>query len=374
MIRMKINSPGAVRIHLTNVAGAGASQLLQSLLPALEADRGHAITDVFLPNRGLLSTYEVSSGTARAKIYRRYLPNAVSRLLECTVFANRFDGETPLLILGDLPLRSRSPQTVFVQTSHLLKPTSYRWSLEGFKFAMLRAVFRLNLEYARSYIVQTPLMREALISSYPALAGRVHVIPQPVPEWLLETRLRRCCRAAGSTDKLRLIYPAASYPHKNHKLLAGIDVNSIGGWPIASVQLTIDPQLNPAPHIPWVCCSGFLSAPEMIEMYKKTDCLLFLSSDESYGFPLVEAMFVGIPIICPNLPYAKVLCGDNAIYFDHADIDSLKEAVMTLHRRLGEGWWPDWSEQLEAIPLDWASTAHQMLAVVDAKKANVLPN
>ena len=36
------------------------------------------------------------------------------------------------------------------------------------------------------------------------------------------------------------------------------------------------------------------------------DALLFLSTDESYGFPLIEAMFVGLPIICPDLPYARV--------------------------------------------------------------------
>ena len=356
----------AVRLHLTNVAGAGASQLLQSLLPALEADPGHCITDIYLPNRGLLANYQASNSASHATVYRRYLPNAVSRLLECTFFASRFDGRSPLLVLGDLPLRSQCRQTVFVQTAHLLRPSARRWSMGAIKFMLLRAVFRLNLRYIKNCIVQTSIMRDALISSYPGLAGRVYVIPQPVPSWLLRAGLKRSCRVGGSGDKLNLIYPAASYPHKNHKLLAEIAISAENDWPVECLQLTIEPQTNPAPGVPWVRCSGFLSAMEMIDIYAAADALLFLSSDESYGFPLVEAMFVGLPIVCPNLPYAKILCGDEAIYFDHTDLASLKAALTILQRRLADGWWPDWRKQLAAIPPDWASTAKQMLAVVDA--------
>lgn len=359
-----------VRLHLTNVAGVGATQLLQSLLPALETESEHSITDIYLPNRGALFSYRPINSAIRATPYRRYLPNAVSRFLECTLFGRRFNGQTPLLVFGDLPLRCDSQQTVFVQTPHLLRPAFFRWSLSAIKFALLRAVFRLNLRHAQNYIVQTAFMRDALISTYPSLAGKVHVIPQPVPTWLIKAGLKRSRRADSCGDKLKLIYPAASYPHKNHRLLAGINSMTASNWPVQSLQLTIKPQLNPAPHVPWIRCTGFLAAPAMIDIYAGADALLFLSSDESYGFPLVEAMYIGLPVICPDLPYARVLCGEGAIYFDATDVSSLKTAVTQLSQRLAGGWWPDWSEQLAAIPTDWATTAKKLLAVVDDRAQN----
>ena len=112
---------------------------------------------------------------------------------------------------------------------------------------------------------------------------------------------------------------------------------------------------------------GFLSAPEMIQAYGEVDGLLFFSTDESYGFPLVEAMFMGLPIVCPDLPYAHALCSDGAIYFDPLSIDSLRNAIETLHTRLSAGWWPDWATQLSAIPKDWDVVADAMIAVACGK-------
>jgi glycosyltransferase involved in cell wall biosynthesis len=364
---MTIQQRPPLRLHLTNVAGAGATQLLLSLLPALERNADVQITEIHLPDRGLLANYQKSPDSGLSKRYRRWLPNALSRILECLVFARSFDGDTPLLVLGDLPLRCTASQTVFVQTSHLLSSKKFQWSLGGLKFAISRQVFRLNASYAEKFIVQTSVMREALAASYPSIANKIHVIAQPVPSWLLESEPRR---SDTSSANLRLIYPAAGYPHKNHRLLANIKPELNSTWPIESLKITLPVENHPASHVPWIQCVGFLSAPEMVQAYGEVDGLLFLSTDESYGFPLVEAMFMGLPIVCPDLPYAHALCSDRAIYFDPRSIDSLHVAIETLKARLLSGWWPDWTEQLSAIPKDWNVVADAMIAVACNKHAD----
>jgi glycosyltransferase involved in cell wall biosynthesis len=363
-MKVEHNHQPAVRLHLTNVAGAGATQLLQSLLPALEQCCHSTIVEIYLPDRGAMANYLPSSTSIHVARYRRWLPNAMSRLLECTLFGRHFDGKEPLLVLGDLPLRCIAPQTVFVQTPHLLRPAHFRWNIVSIKFAISRMIFRLNMRYASAFIVQTKLMKDALIATYPALRAKVHVISQPVPTWLLETKLVRKSREVSAGDGLSLIYPAASYPHKNHKLLSGLSTASADTWPVQRLILTVANNLNPAPTVRWIDCVGFLSAQQMIQAYSHTDALLFLSRDESYGFPLVEAMFVGLPIICPDLPYARILCGEQAIYFVPDDLGSLEFAVCELHQRLANGWWPDWSHQLASIPKDWNTVAQKMMAIV----------
>jgi glycosyltransferase involved in cell wall biosynthesis len=360
----------ALRLHLTNVAGAGATQLLLSLLPAFERHENIRIAEIYLPGRGRMADYPALPGTVRPRPYRRFLPNALSRLLECTVLARRFDGEVPLLVLGDLPLRCHAQQTVFVQTPHLARPGRFCWSRDGIRFAVSRLVFRLNARYADAFIVQTSVMRDLLMASYPDIADRVHVIAQPVPSWLLASPARRSGRRMLPGDRLRLIYPAALYPHKNHRLLANLTHDRALSLPIERLRLTIPPVSHPAADITWIDCVGFLSAPEMIAAYNEADAVLFLSTAESYGFPLVEAMFLGLPIVCPDLPYARTLCAEGAIYFDPSSIDSLAEAIGLLQKRLVAGWWPDWSAQLAGIPENWASVASQMINVALVAQAN----
>ena len=350
-----------VRLHLTNVAGAGASQLLQSLLPALERDPRVVVARIELPDRGKLAEYRSSSQATKVEVYRRRLPNALSRMLECTLLAGRFDGESPLLVLGDLPLLCRGPQTVFVQTPHLLKPARARFTADGIKYWISRTLFRLGMGRVHAFIVQTDVMRDELERSYPRIAERVHVIPQPVPTWLLSSGLKRQKRLRAREQALDLIYPAANYPHKNHALLSRI--NTQGVWPVDRLVLTLDPTSNPSPLIPWVQCCGFISPQEMIAEYSRVDALLFLSKEESYGFPLVEAMYVGLPIVCPELPYARSLCGDQAIYFQPDCPDSLHEALNTLKSELAKGWWPDWTSALKKIPNDWNSVARKILEI-----------
>lgn len=359
---MPENSQNYVRLHLTNVTGVGASHLLQSLLPVLERDPLVTTECIYLPDIGALSTYRSHNRFIVNKIYQRVLPKALSRILECTLLASHFDGETPLLVFGDLPLRCRARQTVFVQQSNLLRPKQSQWRIVGsVRYWLARAIFSMNQHRVRAFIVQTDVMREALELSYSGITGRVHVVAQPVPSWLLHSGLHRSARVQPKLERLRLIYPAAGYPHKNHVLLSHLD--SLIDWPVGQLMLTLSEATHPAPQLSWVQCVGFLSPVKMIEAYSTVDALLFLSKEESYGFPLLEAMFVGLPIVCPDLPYARALCGDNAIYFDPDNSTSLLAALRKLHTQLQQGWWPNWEDRLVRVPRDWETVARRMLEV-----------
>jgi glycosyltransferase involved in cell wall biosynthesis len=352
-----------LRLHLTNVTGLGSTQLLKSLLPELEKNANVNISEIYLPGSGSLSNFVKLRNASITQYNRRYIPNALSRLLECVFFSSSLNSIDPILVLGDLPLRCKCPQTVFVQTSHLLKQNFSPLSFHGIKFAISRLVFRLNAKYAQAFIVQTSLMKTALKFSYPSISNKIHVIPQPVPYWLINFKPRIHGPSNFSKRGLRLIYPAAGYPHKNHLLLSKIKSDLDLTWPVESLKLTLPLGKNPSPGISWIQCVDFLSPDKMIEAYNNVDGLVFLSTDESYGFPLVEAMFVGLPIICPDLPYAHTLCLDEAIYFDPHSVFSLHEAIETLHLRILSGWWPNWTKQLKSIPKDWNEVAEAMVKV-----------
>ena len=352
-----------IRVHLTNVTGTGASQLLESLLPTLlKCKKGH-ISEIYLPETGLLSKFLLTSGNVVVKKYKRHFPKAVSRFLECTLFSYKFDDSTPILVLGDLPLRVKVRQTLFVQTSHLIIPKFFEWHFDAWKFRVARFIFRLNLGMVNAFIVQTESMRDGLVNSYPSIKNRIHIIPHPVPAWLLDSNSESRENKLLQDRDLRLFYPAAVYPHKNHSLLNRIEENGSNPWPVESLLLTIDDSMNPAPQIPWIHCVGLLAPSEMIRVYGDVDGLVFLSKQESLGFPLLEAMHLGLPVVCPDLPYARALCGDQAIYFDPDSIRSLRSAIIKLKDLLSKNWKPDWSGQLKDIPKNWEDVASQILDI-----------
>jgi hypothetical protein len=358
----QVKKQKAVRFHLTNIAGLGAVQLLQSLLPALE-QQDYQIEEIYLPACGELSHYKATGTKTRLLPYKRYLPNSISRFLECILLGYKFDGKTPLLVFGDIPIRCKTKQTVFVQTPLLVQNIKTDRQLDAIKYWVAKWLFRCNMRYVSNFIVQTEAMKSALIGSYPETKDRVHVIAQPVPVWLIASQLKRLYRHVKTDSGLRLFYPAAVYPHKNHRLLNAISSDQTYAWPIYELLLTIPERLNPNPAISWIYCVDTLTPDAVIKTYQATDALLFLSLSESFGFPLVEAMWIGLPIICPDLPYARTLCGNQAIYFNPKDINSLREAVVELKTRLDSGWWPEWSENLKAIPQNWNEVAASMLLV-----------
>lgn len=360
----KIDQRKAIRLHLTNIVGLGAIRLLQSLLPALLAQPNFRLEEVYLPEIGELSNFNnFENGTVFAR-YKRYLPNSISRLLECTLFGNKFDGTSPLLVFGDIPIRCKSKQTVFVQTPLLVKGASTGRQLGAVKYWIARWVFQRNLRYVSSFIVQTEAMKSSLIESYPEIQGRIYVISQPAPSWLIRSQLRRKDFHNGIESGLRLFYPAASYPHKNHRILT--EIIKPATWPVSELMLTIPDNLNPNPTVPWIKCVDKLEPDGVLNAYRTADALLFLSLSESFGFPLVEAMWIGLPVLCPDLPYARTLCGQQAIYFDPRNVASLHDAITELSKRRESGWWPDWTNNLEKISRDWNEVAIEMMQLATA--------
>jgi len=154
---------------------------------------------------------------------------------------------------------------------------------------------------------------------------------------------------------LRLFFPAAGYPHKNHTIFENLLSQDLEHL-IDRLVLTV-----PRSRFPdgpgWLFCVGHLSQTKCLSEYDKADALIFPSVLESYGLPLVEAMVLGIPIVAADLPYARALCGDQGIYFNPTSAASLIEACKILKERLNEGWWPDWSSRLENLPRTWEVVA-----------------
>ena len=77
-----------------------------------------------------------------------------------------------------------------------------------------------------------------------------------------------------------------------------------------------------------ISCIGQVSREKIFEFYENVDGLLFLSSNESLGMPILEAIKCNLPIVCPYAEYTKELSTDNCFFFDLDRPDTLEKALV----------------------------------------------
>lgn len=106
-----------------------------------------------------------------------------------------------------------------------------------------------------------------------------------------------------------------------------------------------------------------LDQSELMCLYKQALALVHTSTYEGFNLPLVEAMSAGIPIICSDISVNHEVTGDNALFIDPDDINSIGNGMHQLindtvmqHELKTEG--------LErAKDFDWEKTAEETLEV-----------
>lgn len=75
---------------------------------------------------------------------------------------------------------------------------------------------------------------------------------------------------------------------------------------------------------------GRVSDADLVELYRGADCLLFPSFYEGFGFPILEAMACGTPVLCARSTSLPELAGDAAALADPGDVDAFESALADL--------------------------------------------
>lgn len=79
-----------------------------------------------------------------------------------------------------------------------------------------------------------------------------------------------------------------------------------------------------------------LTDKDLAQWYKHAKCFIFPSLIEGFGFPPLEAMQYGVPVIASDTLIQREILGDACMYFDPMSEDSLADALLTLLQNEGE--------------------------------------
>ena len=111
---------------------------------------------------------------------------------------------------------------------------------------------------------------------------------------------------------------------------------------------------------------GYVPNEELPTLYNAADAFLFPSLKETFGFPIVEAMACGTPVVTSITSVLPEIAGGAAELVDPTNVESIAQGVLNVLNN-ADRW-----EQLRArglqraIDFDWNSNAAQTLELYTA--------
>lgn len=304
-----------VGIHAVNINTGGALVLLCELLKRVEPYSTRV--DVYVHVSFDITKIEFQS----SKINYLYKRNLFSSLF----FPNKYDRT---LFFGNLPpLNYVKNSTTYIHNIYLTIPNKKQFNLPlkmRLKFFLLRSYINFFKKNSQFLVCQTRNMKNLFSNFY---NSEIHIspfykkmkiekanilydfcfigLPSPHKKYNF---LLDCLEMISRRNIKCSIFITVPFDPKNNDILKRIDIiNKEGNIKIENY--------------------GLISSCKINEVFNSSKSLIFPSTTESFGLPIIEATQLGMHILAPNIDYVNDVVSD-FIEIDLNDINHTAEVMI----------------------------------------------
>jgi glycosyltransferase involved in cell wall biosynthesis len=199
----------------------------------------------------------------------------------------------------------------------------------------------LAIETTDKLVVSFQHVKDDLAQFFHISPEKIHVCPLPVSQnWLPNSHAHE---SSGVKEKYNLkekflLYPAQTWQHKNHiRLIQALAHLKGEGFAIPVLICTgkttdflhvIEEEITRNTVRAHIRFLGIVPEEDLVSLYKACEGVVIPTLYEAGSFPLIEAMMMGVPVICARTTSLPETIGDLQFTFDpldHIDIaNSLK--------------------------------------------------
>lgn len=219
-------------------------------------------------------------------------------------------------------------------------------TIEGPRRLWYRWAVPQGLGRAARIVVNSETTATQVRAAFPAVADRVRVTPFGTPTWAATAPPRR----SPPADDAPFLFVGALEPRKNlAAVLTALErVRArMGTGPLPVLRVVGAPgwrnsalleRLRKLADEGAVILEGHQEHPELLRRLHSARALLLPSLHEGFGFPILEGMAVGTPVITSDRGAMREVAGDAALLVDPEDPDSIAAAMLRIwsDRTLGE--------------------------------------
>lgn len=199
---------------------------------------------------------------------------------------------------------------------------------------------RISIYDSEQIIVSFEHVKNDILSYFKINTEKVAVCPPPfAEEWFVQKRESRWKRIQDKykIKKDYLLYPAATWKHKNHKVLLkairkirddGYDLELIcTGNKTKYFQEVLNKvnELKLSQHVHFL---GIVSENDLIGLFKNTALVVIPTLYEAGSGPLYEAMRYQVPVICSNVTSLPDTVSNDEFTFNPNDMDALSKLII----------------------------------------------
>ena len=230
-----------------------------------------------------------------------------------------------------------------VLTIHDLQYLFYPEYFTRAKLAYLKAMMPRSAETARMVLTPSEFTRRSVIERLNIDASVVQVVPHGISPRERRESTRDVTKHYGIKGPF-FLYPAATYPHKNHLVLIealhrlqsrhreaqlvltgprGSDVWAMGIEMQKRIAEEIT-KLGLEDSVKWL---GFVPGEDLDALYREAAGLVFPSRFEGFGAPVLEAMARGCPVIAANATALPEVVEDAGRLISPDNVDQWTDAM-----------------------------------------------
>jgi len=268
------------------------------------------------------------------------------------------------------PLFTPCPTVV---TVHDLGYLRFPGTIEEPRRSYYRTLVPPSLRRARAVVCNSSATADDVRQRFPAVADRVDVTPFGTPSWVQEQPQN----PSRQGEDAPFLFVGTLEPRKNlERLLQSyqdfVERRKQGqrqaprlvlvggrGWKDSRLRDILAPLTDSGQ----VIVKDYCGPQELWEQYKLARALLFPSLHEGFGFPILEAMVAGLPVLTSDDGAMAEVAGDAALTVDSHDRQAMTACLERLVDepslcgdlvRRGQERWKHWT---------WARTARSMVKI-----------
>ena len=195
------------------------------------------------------------------------------------------------------------------------------------------------LPKATRILVSNEALEELVSTTYGLLPDRFLKIPFPTPDFALDAKpdpdADRAAVERLGVNRPYLFYPAQFWAHKNHVTLIDA-LAQLDGYELVLTgsdkgQLDHVRSLARAAGVEQrVKFLGFVSTEDLVALYREAHALTYMSWFGPENLPPLEALALGCPVVCADVPGMQIQLGDSALFVGPTDAAAVADCVRRL--------------------------------------------